>query len=103
MDRQHLHRLAVRLQPPAAVLVGDVLAGLGDPAAQPRRQGGDPEPLGHRLAVEQLADVAEIGERALAVGTGEHPAGQALAVGDRLEQRGDARRRSRSAHWCTRT
>ena len=90
MDGQHLHRLAVRLQPPAAVLVGDVLAGLGDPAAQPRRQGGDAEPAGHRLAVEQLADVAQIGERALAVRTGEQAGRQALAVGDRLEQGGDA-------------
>ena len=67
MDRQDLDGLGVGLEPAAALLVARVLAGLGDPPAQPRGQGGHAELLGRRLGVEELADVAEVGQPALAV------------------------------------
>ena len=63
MDREHLHGGGVGLEAAAAVLVEHVVAGLADAGPQPRGEGGDAEPLGRRLVVEQLADVAEIGER----------------------------------------
>ena len=69
MDRQHLDGLGVGLQAAAALLVGGV-------AARPRRSAGAatpvsavvPELLGRRRGVQQLADVAQVGQPALAVG-----------------------------------
>ena len=66
MDRQHLHGLGVGLEPPAALLVARVVAGVGDPLAQPRGQRGGAELLGGRGGVQQLADVAQVGQPALA-------------------------------------
>ena len=62
---------------------------LGDPGAQPCRQRGRAELLGRDRGVQQLADVAQIGHPALAIGVGEHPCGQVLGDDDRLEQRRD--------------
>ena len=73
VDRQHLHGLGVGLQPAAALLVAGVVAGLGDPTAQPRGQRGNAELLARRRGVQQLADVAQVGQPALAVDVGEQP------------------------------
>ena len=98
MDRQHLDRLGVGLQPPAALLVARLLLGLGDPPPQPRRQRGRAELLGRRRGVQELADVAQVGEPALAVdGLREHAPGRPSTERDRLGQRGDARARAARA------
>ena len=68
MDRQHLDRLGVGLEAAAALLVGRVLARLGDPPAQPAVSAVVPELLGRRRGVQQLADVAQVGQPPLAVG-----------------------------------
>ena len=68
MDREDLDRLGVGLEPAAALLVARVLLGLGDPPPQPRGERGRPELLGRRGGVQQLADVAQVGQPPLAVG-----------------------------------
>ncbi len=90
VDRQHLHRLGVGLESAAAVLGVVFLAGLVDALAQPAGEGGDAELLGGGGAVQELADVAEVGELALAVDPGQDPAGQPLAMADRLDEGGHA-------------
>ena len=90
VDREHLHRLGVGLQPAAALLVAGLLLGGGDPLAQPAGQRGRAEPLGGRRRVQELADVAQVGQPPLAVDRGEQPPGQALDERDRLQQRRDA-------------
>ena len=90
VDGQHLHRLGVGVEPPGALLVGAVPVGLGDPLPQPGGQRGDAELLLGRGGVQQLADVAEVGQPALAAQPREHPLGDGLGRRDRLEQRGDA-------------
>ena len=55
MDRQHLHRLGVGVEPQRAILVGAVAVGVGDPLPQPGGQRGDPELLLGRGGVQQLA------------------------------------------------
>ena len=85
VDRQHLHGLRVGFQPAAAVLVGGVVGGVGDASLQPARQRGHPELFGHRFEVEELADVAEIGELAITVGRGRAAGREALGVGHGLE------------------
>ena len=67
VDRQHLDRLGVRFEPPAALLVAGVLVGFGDPGAQPCGQRRRAELLLGRGGVQQLADVAQVGEPALSV------------------------------------
>ena len=71
VDRQHLHGLGVGLQPAAALLVARLLLGGGDPLAQPAGQRGRAEPLGGGRRVQQLADVAQVGQPPLAVDLGE--------------------------------
>ena len=78
VDREDLDGLGVGLQAAAALLVGGVAVGLGDAPAQPRRQRRRPELLARRGGVQELADVAQVGQPALAVGAREHAAGQAL-------------------------
>ena len=90
VDGEDLHRFGVGLEAPAAILVVRVLPRLGDPPPQPRGEGGGSELLGRRLQMQELADVAQIGELPFAVGAAEHPPRQSLGVGDRLEQRRDA-------------
>ena len=90
MDRQHLDRLGVRLEPAAALLVAGVESGLGDPRPQPRRERRRAELLVGRGRVQQLPDVAQVGQLPLAVLDREHPRRQALAGRDRRQQRGDA-------------
>ena len=87
---QHLHRLGVALQPPAALLVVVVGRRLEHALAQPRRQRGRAHLLGHRRGVEQLADVPEVGHPPLAVDHREHARRQPLLQRDRLHQRRDA-------------
>ena len=90
VDGQHLDGLGVRLEPPAAVLVGGVLPGLGDPLGEPGGQRRDAElALGGGL-VEELPHVAEVGHGALAVALGEDPGGEARAGRHGLEERRDA-------------
>ena len=86
MDRQHLHGLVVGLQPAAALLVG-LLLGRGDPRAQPGDQRGRAHLLGLGRGVQELADVAQVGQPALARRVREHAPGQALDERDRLGQR----------------
>ena len=90
VDRQHLDRLGVGLEPPRPLLLALVALGVGDALGEPAAQRGSPEPLGARRPVEQLGEVAEVGQLALAVADREHPGGEVLADHDRLEQRGDA-------------
>ena len=90
VDGQDLDRLLVGLQPAAAVLVARVLDGLGDPAPQPADQRGGAELLGGGRRVQQLGDVAHVGQRPLAVHAREDALGQPFAERDRLGQRGDA-------------
>ncbi len=91
VDRQHLHRLGVGLEAAAALLGAPVGGRLGDPLAHPGGEGGDAQPRRGRLLVEQLADVAEVGEQALAEVATEHPLGERGRAGDQLQQRRHAR------------
>ena len=89
MDGHQLHRRSVGVEPPGA-LGGDLELVVGDLLAQPAEQPDDAEPVLDADAVQRLADVADVGERALAADPAEHPRGQARH--DRhLEHRGDAR------------
>ena len=77
VDRQHLDGVGVGLEAAAALLVVDVTLGLGDAPAQPSRQRGGAELLGRDLGVQELGDVAQVGQPALAVGGREDALGQA--------------------------
>ncbi len=88
VDGHHLHRLGVGLQPAGPVLGVTVFAGLGDALAQPPGQRRHAQLLGRGLGVQELADVAQVGEPALAVDLRQHPPRQALGQGDGLQQRG---------------
>ena len=90
MDGQHLDRLGVGVEPQGAILVGAVPVGVGDPLPQPGGQRGNAELLLGRGGVQQLADVAEVGQPALAAQPCEDPPGDRLGRRDRVEQRGDA-------------
>ena len=90
VDRQHLHRGGVRLEPAAAVLVVHVVGGLADAGPQPGGEGADAESLGRHLVVEQLPDVEQIGQVALAVLARQDPGGKVLVACHRLEQRCDS-------------
>ena len=100
MDRDHLHRGGIRLEPAAALFVVGVLVGIVDAAPEPGRHGGGPETLGHPGLVEQLADVAQVGHEALADGPGQHPAGDVVRAADRLEREATPSSRSRAAQRC---
>ena len=91
VDRQDLDRLGVGLQAAAAVLVARVLVGLGDAPAQPRRPARSCRAARRRRGVQELADVAQVGQPPLAVGQPQHALRQPLRERDRLGQRGDAR------------
>ena len=90
MDGQHLHRLGVGVEPQGAILVGAVAVGVGDPLPQPGRQRGDAELLLGRGDVQELADVSEVGQPALAAQPSEDPPRDGLGRRDRVEQRRDA-------------
>ena len=91
MDRQHLHRLGVGVEPrgcdPRRRCRGSASAIRCRSQAVSAR---DPELLGRRRDVQQLADVAEVGQSALAVGAREDPPRGGLGRRDRVEQRRDA-------------
>ena len=65
--------------------------------AQPGGQRRRAELLLGRGGVQQLADVAQVGQPPLAVVLGEHPRRQPSASGDRLQQRGHAAHRAAPA------
>jgi hypothetical protein len=90
MDGEDLDGLGVGLEAPAALLVARVLAGRGDLLAQPRGQRGGAHLLGRRGGVQELADVAQVGQLALAVDGPQHPLREALDQRHGLGQRGDA-------------
>ena len=90
VDGEHLDGLGVGLQAARALLVGRVGGGVGDAAAQPARQRGGAELLVHGDRVQELGDVAQVGQPPLAVDGGQHPAREPLPQRDRLEQGGDA-------------
>ena len=92
VDREHLDGQMVGLQAARAALVLVAGARLGDAAAQPGRQRGRPEAVGGARTVQQLGDMAEVGQRPLATGGAEDPCRQILADRDRLGQRGHALR-----------
>ena len=91
VDRQHLHRLGVGLQAPAALLVARS-------RARPRRSAGAatavsavaPSCSAVAAACSSWPTWRRSVRSALAVGPGQHAAGQPLGARDRLEQRGDA-------------
>ena len=90
VDGEDLHRFGVGLQPAAAFLAVGVFFRFGDALAQPGGQRRRPQPLGGGGGVEQLADVAEVGEVAFAAGPGQEPGGETLRGADELEERGHA-------------
>ena len=85
VDGEDLHRLGVGLQPPAAFLAVGVFLGFGDPLPQPGGEGRHPQPLGGGGGVEELADVAEVGQVALAARPGQEPGREGLGGVDELE------------------
>ena len=89
MDGQHLNRLGVGIEPQGAILVGAVPVGVGDALPQPGRQRGDAELLLGRDGVQELADVSEVGQPALAAQPPEDPPRDRLGRRDRVEQRRD--------------
>ncbi len=88
VDGQDLDGLLVGLQAPAALLVAGLLPGGGDALAQPGGQRSGAHLLGRRGGVQQLGDVAQVGQRALPVHGAQDAFGQALGAGDRLAQGG---------------
>ena len=75
----------------AGALGRDLELVVGHLGAQPAEQADDAEALLHRDLVQRLADVAKVGEGALAADTGQHPRGE--PVDDcALEHRGNAAR-----------
>ena len=72
VDGDDLNRVRVGIQPAAALLdPAGHLVGLVHAPPQPRDQRGDPEAFGGRGAVQRLADMAQVGHPALAVGLAE--------------------------------
>ena len=72
VDRHQLHGGGVGVEPPGA-LGAAAGAALGDLLAQPGQQRDQAVPLGEGDLVQRLADVAQVGEAALAADLGEHP------------------------------
>ena len=101
MDREHLDGRGVGLQAAGAFLVALGLGGR-DPLAQPHRQRGGAELLGRRRAVQQLPDVAQVGQPALAVDHPQHAPRQPLDERDRLRQRRQPAAAQDAAHACRR-
>jgi hypothetical protein len=87
VDGQDLHREVVGLQPAGARLVAVPRPRVGHPPAQPRGQRRRAEALRRPRPVQELGDVAQVGERPLAAGAREHAGGQALGGGDRRRER----------------
>src|SRR5438445_11136936 len=75
MDGEDLYCLGVGLEAPAALLVVGVFSGLGDPLPQPGGEGAGAELGGGGGGVEELADVAQVGELAFPVGRAQNPPG----------------------------
>ena len=74
VDRQHLYRGRVGIEPPAALLrFGAFGAPLVDPPGQPCPQRGEAKLGLARLGVEQFGDMAKIGELALSVHNAKQP------------------------------
>ena len=90
MDGEDLHRLGVGLEPPGALLLPVLLFGGRDLLREPAAQRGRAEALGGRGAVQQLREVAQVGQSPLAVDAREDPCREILADHDRLGQLGDA-------------
>ncbi len=90
VDGENLDRLGVGFQAPAALLVGGVGIGLGDPRPQPGGERARAELLGAGGAVQELTDVAQIGEATLPRGARQDPRRQPLVDGDDLHQSGHA-------------
>ena len=90
VDGEDLDRLGIGLEAAAALLVARVLAGRGDLLAQPRGQRGGAHLLGRRRGVQELADVAQVGQLALAVLRSQHALGESLDQRHGLGQRSDA-------------
>ena len=88
---QHLHRGRVGLQPPRPVLGARVALVGRHPPPQPAGQRGDPQPPVDRRAVQQLGDVAQVGQLALATHHRQQPLGQRLGLRDRLHDGRHAR------------
>ena len=89
MDRDHLHRVGVRLEAPRALLGLRLAISLDDTATEPIGQCRRSDPLDRPRFVQQLRDVAQVGHEPLAIGTGQHTGRQAGVAADRLVQRGD--------------
>ena len=75
VDRHQLHGRGVGVEATGAFGAAAGPA-LGDLLAQPGQQGDQPVALGEGDLVERLADVAQVGEPALAADLGQHPRGQ---------------------------
>ena len=98
VDRQHLDGLGVGVEPAAALLVGVVAVGVGDPLPQPRRQRG-----GARAARSVAAACSSsptwrrsVSRRSPST-VASTRSGSASVERDRLEQRRDAARRAARA------
>ena len=88
MDGEHLHRFGVGLESPAAVIDAGVLFRVVDGLVEPCGQRGDADLLGGDHGMEQLTDVADVGQLPLSLRSGQDPAGQTLAPADGLQQGG---------------
>ena len=98
MDRQHLDRLGVGVEPQRAIFVRAVPIGGGDSLAKPGRQRSCAELLLGRDGVQKLADVSEVGQPALAPKPPEDSPRDSLGRRDRLSKRAATPRlRSRPA------
>ena len=85
VHRDDLHGRGVRVQPPGPL-------GRARPAplvAEPGQQGGQAERLGDAHLVQQLPQVADVGQQPLALGLSQHPAAQPALLGG-LQQGGHA-------------
>jgi hypothetical protein len=79
VNRQHLHRSRVGIEPPAALLCfGAFCAYLVDAPSQPCSQRGETKLPLTCLGVQQFGDMSEIGELALAVHCAKQPVRQAF-------------------------
>ena len=89
VDGEHLDGLGVGLEAAAAVFVVLVFVRLVDPPAEPGRQRRRPEVLRHRLGMEELADVAQVGQESLAGGAARSTRRQVLGGAHVLQESGD--------------
>ena len=90
VDREDLHRLRIGLEPARPLLLALLSLRGGHLLREPATQRRHPELLGGRGLVQQLREVAHVGQPALAVGAREDARGEVLVDHDRLGQLGDA-------------